>query len=39
MKKINIDNVNQVHFIGCWNLENNNLCKDIIKLFRIFPII
>lgn len=34
MKKINIDIVNQVHFIGCWNLENNDLCKDIIKLFE-----
>ena len=34
MKKINIDIVKNVHFIGCWNLENNDLCKDIITLFE-----
>jgi hypothetical protein len=34
MKKININITKQPHFIGCWNLENNNLCKDIIKLFE-----
>ena len=34
MKKININIINQAHFIGCWNLENNDLCKDIIQLFE-----
>ena len=33
MKKINID-TKQTHFIGCWNLENNNLCKEIISFFE-----
>ena len=33
MKRINIDS-NQTHFIGCWNLENNNLCSEIIKFFK-----
>ena len=28
MKRINI-NSQQTHFIGCWNLENNNLCNEI----------
>ena len=34
MKKININIINQAHFIGCWNLENNDLCKNIIQLFE-----
>ena len=34
MKKINIDIIKQPHFIGCWNLENNALCNDIIKFFE-----
>ena len=30
-----IDNsTKQTHFIGCWNLENNKLCNEIIKLFE-----
>ena len=33
MKKINI-NSQQTHFIGCWNLENNDLCNEIINLFE-----
>ena len=33
MKKINIKS-QQVHFIGCWNLENNKLCNEIINLFE-----
>tara|TARA_B110000014_G_C19982513_1_gene508762 strand:+ start:150 stop:773 length:624 start_codon:yes stop_codon:yes gene_type:complete len=33
MKKINIAS-KQIHFIGCWNLENNKLCNDIIKFFE-----
>ena len=32
MKRINIDN-QQTHFIGSWNIENNNLCKSIIDFF------
>ena len=30
MKRINID-TQQVHFIGCWNMENDQLCADIIN--------
>ena len=33
MKKIFI-NSKQTHFIGCWNIENNNLCEKIISLFE-----
>ena len=33
MKRINI-NTHQTHFIGCWNLENNKLCNDIIDFFN-----
>ena len=33
MKRINI-NTQQTHFIGCWNLENNKLCNEIINLFE-----
>ena len=33
MKRINI-NSKQTHFIGCWNLENNDLCNEIINLFE-----
>ena len=33
MKTINI-NTQHSHFIGCWNLENNNLCEEIIKFFE-----
>ena len=33
MKRINI-NSQQTHFIGCWNLENNKLCNEIINLFE-----
>ena len=32
MKKI-IINSQHTHFIGSWNLENNNLCKEIINYF------
>ena len=34
MKKIDIKINKQPHFIGCWNLENNKLCKDIINFFE-----
>jgi len=33
MKRINI-NSEQTHFIGCWNLKNNDLCNEIINLFE-----
>ena len=33
MKRINI-NSQQVHFIGCWNLENDKLCNEIINFFE-----
>ncbi len=33
MKRINI-NSQQTHFIGCWNLENNKLCSEIIQFFK-----
>ena len=34
MKKININITKQPHFIGCWNLGNNNLCNNIIEFFE-----
>ena len=33
MKKIDI-NTQKTHFIGCWDLENNKLCNEIIKFFE-----
>ena len=33
MKRTNIDS-QQTHFIGCWNLENNELCNAITQLFE-----
>ena len=33
MKKINI-NSEHSHFIGCWNLANNQLCNEIINFFE-----
>ena len=32
MKRINIE-TNETHFIGCWNIEDNELSKNIIKFF------
>ena len=32
MKRLKI-NSDQTHFIGCWNIENENLSKDMIKFF------
>ncbi len=32
MKRIDI-NLKQTHFIGCWNLENKDLCNEIINFF------
>ena len=33
MKRTNI-NTQQTHFIGCWNIENEILCNEIIQLFE-----
>jgi len=33
MKRINI-NTQQTHFIGCWNIENSELCNEIIQFFK-----
>ena len=33
MKRIEL-NKPQIHFIGCWNLENNTLCNTIINFFE-----
>ena len=33
MKRIEL-NKRQIHFIGCWNLENNTLCNTIINFFE-----
>ena len=33
MKRIEL-NKRQIHFIGCWNLENNTLCNTIIDFFE-----
>ena len=39
MKRINLNNVKteQPHFIGSWNIENDNLCKEIITFFEENP--
>ena len=33
MKKIKIDNFKSESFIGLWNLEDNNLCNQLINFF------
>ena len=33
MKRLKIES-NQINFIGSWNLENNNICEDIINFFE-----
>jgi len=32
MKRLKISD--QTNFIGCWNLDDDNLCKDIVNLFE-----
>ena len=32
MKRVKIKS-DQINFIGSWNLENNDLCKNIINFF------
>tara|TARA_B100000902_G_C27283467_1_gene903128 strand:+ start:1193 stop:1789 length:597 start_codon:yes stop_codon:yes gene_type:complete len=34
MKKVKLDNVKAEHFIGSWNIEDNDLCSEIIKFFE-----
>ena len=34
MKKIDI-NIKGAHFIGCWDLENDKLCDEIISFFEV----
>jgi len=34
MKKLNLDKFKPESFIGLWNLENKNLCKQIINFFE-----
>ena len=34
MKNIIIDNNKSPNFIGSWDIENVNLCEDIIKFFE-----
>ena len=33
MKNIEIENNKSPNFIGCWNIDNNKLCQNIIKFF------
>ena len=32
MKRVKISE--QINFIGCWNIENENLCDSIVKFFE-----
>ena len=36
MKKVDLNNIRteQTHFIGSWNIENDDLCKEIINYFE-----
>ena len=34
MKRINLQTQKHPHFIGSWNIENDNLCKNIINFFE-----
>jgi hypothetical protein len=33
MKRIPINSTDSPHFIGCWNIENDDLCSEVIKFF------
>ena len=37
MKRLNLTTQANPHFIGNWNIENNNLCKEIINFFEENP--
>ena len=36
MKRFNLNNLKkeQPHFIGSWNIENDDLCKEIVNFFE-----
>ena len=34
MQRIEINKSEYPHFIGCWNIENINLCKKLIDFFE-----
>ena len=34
MQRIKINHSEYPHFIGCWNIENINLCKKLITFFE-----
>ena len=29
-----LDKKKETHFIGSWNIKNNNLCKEMIRFFH-----
>ena len=33
MKRLKLES-DQINFIGIWNLENNELCKNIVNFFE-----
>ena len=37
MKKVILSNKENPHFIGCWKILNDQLCKDIIVFFKNNP--
>ena len=37
MKNIIIESNKSPNFIGCWNIDNEDLCNDIIKFFDENP--
>lgn len=37
MKKINIETESKNHFIGCWNINDNNLMDEIVDFFENNP--
>ena len=34
MKRIDIQNEESPHFIGCWQIENSRVCEDLIEFFE-----
>lgn len=36
MKRVSLNNIKteQPHFIGSWNIENDDLCREIITFFE-----
>ena len=37
MKRIELPNNSNPHFIGSWNILDDNLCKNIINFFKNHP--